>query len=281
MLRKVTLERIATPLSKSAQAYEQMKAAILYAQFRPGDVTSIRNLAHLLGTSTMPVREAVTRLIAERALELLPNRGIRVPYLNSDQARDIFRARRALEGIAAELAASEITAAELRQLEEHEADLETALRKRDLEKAVRHNIQFHLQMYRTSRSETLVTLIEGLYLRYAPTLYIVMDLIPGRTAEKTLFVRQHHIAILAALNARDGGAARTALEHDLSDAIQLEGFLTTSDTVVGAAAIDDDEKSVRKREKKAATRERNQARRSIRARTSGRTTRTRRFKARL
>jgi DNA-binding GntR family transcriptional regulator len=260
-------------LSKSAQAYEQIKAAILYAQFRPGDVTSIRILARMLGTSTMPVREAVTRLITERALELLPNRGLRVPYLSSDQARDIFRARRALEGIAAELAASEITSAELRQLAEHEADLEAALRKRDLEKAVRHNIQFHLQMYRASRSETLVTLIEALYLRYAPTLYIVMDLIPGRNAEKTLFVRQHHIAILTALNAHDGRAARAALERDLSDAIQLEGFLTKND-MVGRIGVEHgittntDGKMVRPKVKKAASRARNQVRRSLGSRIS-------------
>ncbi len=119
-------------------------------------------------------------------------------------------------------------------------------------------------MYRASRSETLVALIEMLYLRYAPTLYIVMELIPGATAAKTLFVHQHHIAILNALNAHDAPAARAALEEDLSAAIELDGFLTAGDNVgsVGAQPVDEGPartKAVRAGAKEAVLRKRPQA----------------------
>src|ERR1700709_1393421 len=100
-------------VTKGAQAYEQIKQAILQAQFRPGEVLSIRTLAASLGTSTMPGREAGTRLITERALEALPNRGLRVPVLSDDDVQDVLRARFVLEGLAVELAAARISRVEI------------------------------------------------------------------------------------------------------------------------------------------------------------------------
>src|SRR5438270_5319746 len=118
------LSRIHGAVSKGAQAYEQIKQAILHAQFRPGEVLSIRTLAASFGISTMPVREAVTRLITEKGLELLPNRGLRVPNLSDEEARDVLRARFVLEGLAVELAAARITSAEIAALEECERESE-------------------------------------------------------------------------------------------------------------------------------------------------------------
>ena len=44
-------------------------------------------------TSAMPVREALARLVSERALEAGENRRIRVPALTPERACDLFRAR--------------------------------------------------------------------------------------------------------------------------------------------------------------------------------------------
>lgn len=226
-MKGLALEKIAAATSKSAQVYKQLKQALLQARFRPGEVLSIRTLAISLGTSTMPVREAVTRLISERALEPLPNRGVRIPVLTADQARDLFRVRLALEGLAVELAATRISARELRELAMLERQLEEALRARDLTRAVVTNIRFHFTLYQASGSETLVEMIESLYLRYAPMLYIVLEALPGGTPSQTLFVRDHHIAVLNAIRSGDAVGARRALENDLKAAIELDGFLGT------------------------------------------------------
>jgi DNA-binding GntR family transcriptional regulator len=222
VMKRFTVAKISAAVPKNAQAYEQLKQALLYATFRAGEVLSIRTLAGMLGTSTMPVREAVTRLIAERALEPLPNRGVRVPILTPSQARDIFRVRFLLEGLAAELAASNITANEIKELEGYERDLERALKRDQVPIVVRANIQFHLSLYRASRSETVVALIEALYLRYAPSLYRVLESLPGPVADRTVFVHAHHSEILNALHSRNSVAARKALEADLVDVLSEE-----------------------------------------------------------
>ena len=210
--------------SKGTQAYVQIKHAILHAQFRPGAVLSIRVLAASLGTSTMPVREAVTRLVTEKALEPLPNRGVRVPILTDDEARDVLRARFVLEGLAVELAAARVTGAEIARLEKCERAVEEALERGRVHQAVKANIKFHLMLYRTAGSETLVDLIEALYLRYAPKVYTNMELLPAGRALRVRFVHDHHSAIIAALRKHKPKEARRALEKDLKDAWKLERF---------------------------------------------------------
>lgn len=208
--------KIPASLSKSSQVYEQLKRALLYGRFPAGEVLSIRSLGQLFGTSTMPVRGAIARLIAEGALKTLPNRGVRVPVLSPAQLEDLYRARVALEGMAAELASQNVTTRELHELESYEAIMERALERNRLSDAVRANLEFHFLLYRASRSETLIALIEALYLRYAPSLYTVIETLPGGGANRSMLAHAQHSAILEALRKRDPAAARTALESDLA-----------------------------------------------------------------
>ena len=53
----------------------------------------IQDLAETLQTSTMPVREALARLVSEQALEALPNRSVRVPVITRERLDDLARAR--------------------------------------------------------------------------------------------------------------------------------------------------------------------------------------------
>src|SRR5882757_8022469 len=62
------------PASGSAQerdtmrfrVYRALARGLMAGMFKPGEAVTLRTLAHRLGTSAMPVREAVSRLIAER-----------------------------------------------------------------------------------------------------------------------------------------------------------------------------------------------------------------------
>lgn len=227
-MRHSFLDKIQATVPKQTQVYDVLKQALVEAQFEPGEVISIRALAASFGTSTMPVREAVTRLITERALEALPNRGLRVPTLSQAEALDILRVRAVLEGTAAGLAAREITAAEIRELERYELELELAVKKRRFPEAVQLNLKFHLGVCRASRSNTLFSLIEALYLRAAPRVHRNIRLIPGDAAAQTEYVRAAHAAILDALRRADSKEAQKAMEADINLAAGLE---TQSDPV--------------------------------------------------
>ena len=65
----------------NGRVYARLRAQLMSGVFEPGQVVSIRGLAERLGTSTMPVREALHRLIADNALEARANRTIVVPVV--------------------------------------------------------------------------------------------------------------------------------------------------------------------------------------------------------
>ena len=64
------------------RVYRALARGLMAGMFKPGEAVTLRTLANRLGTSAMPVREAVSRLIAERALVLLPNRSVIVPRMS-------------------------------------------------------------------------------------------------------------------------------------------------------------------------------------------------------
>ena len=95
------------------RVYRELKNSIMAGSFKPGSELTLRSVAHALGTSLMPVRDAMRRLASERALEVLPSRKIALPVLTVDKFLELRRIRLLLEGEAAALAAEKISARQL------------------------------------------------------------------------------------------------------------------------------------------------------------------------
>lgn len=83
--------------SLQQQSYQALREALMKGRFMPGDTVSLRNLAQELGTSPMPVREAVQHLIAEGALVLRPNRTYAVPEMTREILAELKKLRVLLE----------------------------------------------------------------------------------------------------------------------------------------------------------------------------------------
>lgn len=86
------------------QIYRRIREALMSGRFQPGQKLTIRGLAESLGSSLMPVREALNRLSAENAFEVTETSRIRVRMMTSERLSDIRDARVALEGLLAEKA---------------------------------------------------------------------------------------------------------------------------------------------------------------------------------
>lgn len=84
------------------RAYTQLRDALFAGRFEPGGNLPLRTLAENLGTSITPVRDAVSRLIAQGVLELGPRNSAHVPELGSDQLAQLTLVRCELEGLAAQ-----------------------------------------------------------------------------------------------------------------------------------------------------------------------------------
>lgn len=77
----------------------QIKELLLTGQLMPGEGLSLRSTAEAIGVSVMPVREAVYQLVADQALEVAPNKSVRVPQLTADQFEEITLIRLKLKGL--------------------------------------------------------------------------------------------------------------------------------------------------------------------------------------
>ncbi|MFF0745456.1 GntR family transcriptional regulator [Streptomyces sp. NPDC004111] len=85
------------PVSLREQARDELRARIVLGQIEPGEVRSVIAVAEELGVSITPVREAVMDLANQGMVEVIRNRGFRVPVLTEHDLDEIYRIRALLE----------------------------------------------------------------------------------------------------------------------------------------------------------------------------------------
>lgn len=199
------------------RVYCVLRDRLMRGGFEPGQKLKIAELASALGTSAMPVREALNRLAAERAIESMPNRSVRVPSLSRDSLRDLMEARFAIEGLAVARAAANMDEATLDLLREFIAAQSETDAEHVSEGSAEQNRAFHFAIYRRSGSAVLLPIIESLWLQFGPYLRVASERFDGREGRGTNF----HVEIVAALSKGDGIRARKALESDIGRAFEL------------------------------------------------------------
>ncbi len=196
------------------RVYTELRRALIGGLFAPAQVLTIRQLADALVTSTMPVREALGRLITEQALEMLPNRQVRVPPVTMDRIADLLRARILIEGEAMALAAARMTPRLITALRAFMLDWqEMQADGTQVDREVTLNHAFHFEIYRACGSPVLLPMIESLWLQSGPFTRAAIYAFSEAGAHDA--ARYHH-DIMHALEAGDGPAARVALVADIS-----------------------------------------------------------------
>ena len=194
------------------RVYRDLRDGLMAGLYAPGQPLSLRRIAAAAGTSPMPVRQAVNRLIAERALVLLPNRTVVVPHLARTSFMELTAVRRSLEGMAAELAAERGGEGVVAELLGINASLRRAIEAGDSTAALRTNQRFHFCLYRASASEVILPLIEALWLQVGPLIHL------SRLRLYTNWDARLHEAAIAALAANDPAGVRSAIQADIQDA---------------------------------------------------------------
>jgi DNA-binding GntR family transcriptional regulator len=199
------------------RVYGVLRDQLMRGAFEPGQKLKIAELATALGTSAMPVREALNRLAAERAIESLPNRSVRVPSLSAGALQDLMETRFAVEGLAVTRAAANMTEGTLTRLRELIAAQSETDSEHISEASAELNRAFHFTLYKQSGSTVLLPIIESLWLQFGPYMRVASERFDGREGRGTNF----HVAIVEALARGDGTAARAALESDIARSFKL------------------------------------------------------------
>ena len=236
------LSALVTPLTRQTlrgDVYNQLSDLLMSGRVMPGDQLSLRTLAEGLGVSVMPVREAVHRLLSEKALELQPNRVLRVPTMTVSQFREITDIRINLEGLATARAATLVDEAGLQEIMmAHERFSRESLLKRPSEsQLIALNKELHFAIYRQAAMPMLLQMIESLWLRIGPILNY--DFRSGSARVTEHVSADHHDRIVTALKMKDAAAASEALAGDLkgaADFIVSAGVLLADDLALGAPA---------------------------------------------
>jgi DNA-binding GntR family transcriptional regulator len=195
------------------RVYRELKNSIVAGAFKPGSELTLRSVAEALGTSFMPVRDAMRRLVTERGLEIRPSRTIAIPTLSAEEFLELRRVRVLLEGEAVALAAEKITERQL-------ANIRTILKKLEgLSKDRRGqfwslNLKLHFAIYEVGASPLMLSIIESLWLQLGPILARV-------PVSRALNDSADPLQLLVrALEQHDPDAARAALIADLTQATE-------------------------------------------------------------
>lgn len=135
--------------------FETLREAIIQGDLSPGERLMEVQVAEELGVSRTPVREAIRKLELEGLVVMVPRKGAYVADISLRDLSDVFEVRRALEGLAAELAADRATDEEIEELERTLVKISDAIENNRVEDTVELDTQFHELLYAASRNERL------------------------------------------------------------------------------------------------------------------------------
>jgi DNA-binding GntR family transcriptional regulator len=200
--------------------YDRIREAFASGQMVPGQRIVIRDLARALGTSMMPVRDALRRLEAENAVVLTNGRTLAVPSMSAKDYEELCTIRVALEGLAAQEAAKSITAAELEEVVRFADLVDEAAGAGNYAAVAMYNRHFHWAVNAASHRPLLIRIIESLWLRVGPQItHSVRFDVQGGDVLHSAF--HPHRQVIAALRNGDGASAATAIAYDISRAGQI------------------------------------------------------------
>lgn len=203
--------RVAAPLRQSV--VESIRNAIATGRFAAGERLPEKDLCELLGVSRTLVREALRQLESEGLIKVLPNRGSVVARVSMKQAEHIYQVRRELEGLVAELFATNASDAEQEALKKSYTRLKATVKVSDSATRLAAKTDFYACMLRGSGNEILAEVL-GLLNSRITLLRATSMLHKGRYRQS---IGELEI-LVKALVARDPAAARRAAHVHVSNA---------------------------------------------------------------
>jgi len=195
------------------RAYGALKKGLMSGQFKPGEVLTIRHIAAEYGISATPVREALQRLVAERALELQRNRSIGVPIPTLETFVELRRIRCLLEGLASELATPHFRSADIARLARIIEEIDVDIATYNPAGYLRRNEKFHFLIYERARSPQMLRIIQDLWTQVGPFFNSLFE-------DRSYLAEANdgHRKIIAAIRSGDPAAVRDAVVWDIGEA---------------------------------------------------------------
>ncbi|MBC3805580.1 FCD domain-containing protein [Acetobacterium fimetarium] len=189
--------------------FETIRGAIITGELQPGQRLMEVQLAEEMGVSRTPVRESIRKLELEGLVKMVPRRGAYVTPMSVNDLKEMMEIRRALEGLAAELAALNATAEEIAKLYAANQRFGESAMANDEEGIIKNDMAIHDIIYRASGNKKLLTMINSLreQMQRFRAEYV------HRIEDKTPLVNQHMEIIRKIESGESAMAKALAGEH--------------------------------------------------------------------
>lgn len=197
------------------QVYNDLRYRLITGKIAPGVGISTRGLAQQMGVSQMPVRDALSRIAAEGAVDIRSKRAVMVPRMTLERFEEIMRLRTLLEPEAAMAALPYINAERLRAIRAADEATDAALGEGDVNAYMESNFRFHSLIYSAAPMPLANRMIESLWMQFGPFMRVVY----GRYGTAALV--DHHQAATKAIAKGDARGLAEAVLGDIGDCADL------------------------------------------------------------
>lgn len=137
------------------QAAELLKDSILSGELKAGEKITEEALSEHFGVSRATIRTSIQQLVHEGIIRYEPYKGNYIHPLSSDDAWEIYTLRNALEALAANLAATSITAQGRIDLAASLENLRKAIKSKKQQRIVDADFNLHFVIFRLSKHDRL------------------------------------------------------------------------------------------------------------------------------
>ncbi len=187
-----------------------IRQRILNGEYKIGEKIKENRIATELKVSRTPIREAFKQLESEGLIDYVPNKGCYAKGFTSQDIEDIYAVRKALELLAVEWAVGRISPTYIQQLKEKRDLMEFYTIRKDSQKVMELNTEFHDVLYHATGSRFMAQVLRS-YKEYIEQTKKVIYYEKESLEE----ILEEHQAILDAILHEDVEAAKAAMATHL------------------------------------------------------------------
>ncbi|KAB1658894.1 GntR family transcriptional regulator [Pseudoclavibacter sp. CFCC 11306] len=190
----------------SVRAVNALRTAILDGQFIPGERLTQERLADFIGSSRVPVREALKTLSTEGLITLVEHTGAWVTALSREECTEVYRVRERIEPLLLEASMLHLTDEDVHMLDDMRRDIDA---EPDLNQVVIKDRAFHFMTYSRGGGTFLRETVQRLWntTQFYRRRFIEQQSNPGRD-----MISHEHTLLLDAIRRRDVHSASQLLE---------------------------------------------------------------------
>ena len=195
-------------------AYSNFTEKLLARDIQPGQIVSQRELVELTGMPLGAIREMIPRLEADGLIKTVPKRGLQILSIDVELVRNAFQLRAIMESEAVARFCKTATTEEIKRLEQQHQDTRdaalSAMSSDVLQRAQQIDWAFHDLIIDKMEN----ALISDIYRVNAIKIRLIRNSDTRMLPELVAPVLDEHLAVIAALKARDApGAVRAIHAH--------------------------------------------------------------------